>query len=92
MNWTMYISGLGQVTSDQRLREIYAPYGTVESAHMLTNRVTHQPTGLGIVRIEYPKAVDNIAAALREVRLAGYPIEAYCTRRHNRRMSVRPTA
>lgn len=77
MNWTWYISGLGQNTSNRCLREIYAPYGTVESAHMITNRVSRQPTGLGIVRMEFPESVGNTAAALREVRLAGYPIEAY---------------
>ena len=81
MNWTIYISGLGDVLSSQCLREIYASYGRVDSAHMITNSITHRPTGMGIVRMDFPTDVSNTAAALRKVRLAGYPIEAYFTGR-----------
>ncbi len=49
---------------------------------MISSFGTPQPTGLGIVADGVPKGVDDTAAALKEVRRAGYPIEAYFTRHH----------
>jgi hypothetical protein len=77
MNWTLYISGLPEVICSQCLRRIYAPYGTVQAAQMVTDRSTLHRIGLGVVRLEFPAGVGTATAVLRQGRLAGYPIEAY---------------
>jgi hypothetical protein len=77
MNWTLYVSGLPEVICNQCLRKIYAPYGTVQVAHMVTQPTTLHRIGLGVVQLEFPAEVGNAAAALKQGRLAGYTIEAY---------------
>ena len=77
MNWTLYVSGLPKVICNQCLRKIYAPYGTVQVAHMVTQPTTRHRIGLGVVQLEFPAEVGNTEAALKQGRLAGYTIEAY---------------
>ena len=77
MNWTFYISGLPHGLCSQCLWKIYAPYGIVQAAHMVIHRITQHRIGLGVVRLEFPVGIGTAKAALKQGRLAGYPIEAY---------------
>jgi hypothetical protein len=54
MNWTLYVSGLPEEICNQCLRKIYAPNGTVQTAHMVTQLTTQPRIGLGVVQLKFP--------------------------------------
>ena len=47
----LYIGGLAFSTSDDRLREVFAQVGAVESAAVVTDRDTGQSRGFGFVEM-----------------------------------------
>ncbi len=60
----LYVGGLPyQVTEDQ-LREIFSPHGTVESATVITDRMTGRSKGFGFVEMssqeEAQQAIDKL--------------------------------
>jgi RNA recognition motif-containing protein len=47
----LFIGGLAFSTSNERLREVFAQAGAVESATVVTDRETGQPRGFGFVEM-----------------------------------------
>lgn len=54
----LFIGGLSFSTSSERLREIFAEAGVVESATVVTDRDTGQSRGFGFVEMATPEAAD----------------------------------
>ena len=51
MSKKLYVGGLPYSITDDRLEEMFAPHGTVESARVVTDRATGQPRGFGFVEM-----------------------------------------
>ena len=47
----LFVGGLAFSTSNERLRELFAQAGAVESASVVTDRETGQPRGFGFVEM-----------------------------------------
>jgi RNA recognition motif-containing protein len=64
MESTLYLNGLPDYATDQELRELCAPYGAVEWAHVATNRLTGQSVGFGFVKMGAPEDARKAVSAL----------------------------
>jgi RNA recognition motif-containing protein len=51
MSMKLYVGNLSQDISDSQLREIFLPFGDVESAKIITDRYTGGPRGFGFVEM-----------------------------------------
>ena len=47
----IYVSNLGFNVQDAKLKELFAPYGTVNSAKVITDKMTSQSRGFGFVEM-----------------------------------------
>ncbi len=47
----LYVGGLPYSVTDDKLQEIFAPHGTVESARVITDRMTGRSRGFGFVEM-----------------------------------------
>jgi RNA recognition motif-containing protein len=47
----MYVGNLPFSVTEDQLRQVFAEYGTVESAAVITDRTTGQPRGFGFVEM-----------------------------------------
>lgn len=56
----IFVGGLSYEVTDAALKEMFAPYGTVESAAVVNDRYSGQPRGFGFV--EMPVRAEAIAA------------------------------
>ncbi len=56
MAYKLYIGGLSFSTSDERLRELFATAGGVESAAVVTDRDTGRSRGFGFVEMATAEA------------------------------------
>ena len=63
-NNRLFVGGLVYEMSEDRLREVFAEYGTVESARVITDRMTGRSRGFGFVEMssdsEAQEAIDNL--------------------------------
>lgn len=64
MSRKLYAGGLAYEVNDTRLEEIFAPHGTVESAKVITDRMTGRSRGFGFVEMssesEAQEAINNL--------------------------------
>lgn len=64
MAYKIYVGGLPYATTDDELRELFASFGTVESARVITDRDTGRSKGFGFVELstdeEGEKAVKEL--------------------------------
>ncbi len=51
MNQKLYVGNLSYDTTDQELQELFAQYGTVQSANVVTDRYTGRSRGFGFVEM-----------------------------------------
>ena len=60
----LYAGGLAYEVTDDRLREIFSPHGTVDSARVITDRMTGRSRGFGFVEMssesEAQEAINNL--------------------------------
>jgi len=60
----LYVGGLPFSVSDAQLSELFSPHGTVESARVITDRMTGRSRGFGFVEMatqsEAEAAVENL--------------------------------
>jgi RNA recognition motif-containing protein len=56
MSNKLYVGNLSYSTGDEELRRTFAPFGTLVSVAVVTDRMTGQPRGFGFV--EYERAED----------------------------------
>ena len=55
----LFVGGLSFSTSNDRLREVFAATGSVESAAVVTDRDTGRSRGFGFVEMATPEAADD---------------------------------
>ncbi len=71
----IFVGGLSYEVTDAALKDLFTPYGAVESAAVVTDRYSGQPRGFGFV--EMPTRSEAIAAisALSGTELMGRTLE-----------------
>jgi RNA recognition motif-containing protein len=71
----IFVGGLSYEVTDAALKDLFTPYGQVESAAVVTDRYSGQPRGFGFV--EMPTRSEAIAAisALSGTELMGRTLE-----------------
>jgi RNA recognition motif-containing protein len=69
---TIYISNLSFNVSDEKLNNIFNPFGTVASARVVTDKFTSRSRGFGFVEMndenEAQKAIDSLNGSMVEGR------------------------
>ena len=67
----LFVGGLPFSTSEERLREVFAQAGTVESAVVVTDRGTGRSRGFGFVEMSTSEEADQAVAKLNGKDLDG---------------------
>ncbi len=60
---SLYVGNLPFSASEDEVRDLFSPYGTVESIRLVTDRETGRPRGFGFVEM----ADDEAARAIQEL-------------------------
>ncbi len=60
----LYVSNLGFSVKDEDLNNMFAPFGEVTSAKVITDRITGQSRGFGFVEMSDDNAANEAIAAL----------------------------
>jgi RNA recognition motif-containing protein len=71
----LFVGGLSFSTSTERLREVFAAVGTVESAAVVTDRDTGRSRGFGFVEMATPEDADAAIGRLHGTTLDGRTIQ-----------------
>ncbi len=71
MGSKIYVGGLPYSVSEQDLTDMFAAYGTVESARVITDKITGQSRGFGFVEMSSEGEAKNAIAALNSTELKG---------------------
>ncbi len=64
MSNRLFIGNLGYSTSEQELRDVFAPYGAIVDVTIVSDRITGQSRGFGFVELE---SASDISRAIREL-------------------------
>lgn|SRR3989304_127650 len=64
MNKKLYVGGLSYSVTDQQLQELFAAHGTVESARIITDRLTDNSRGFGFVEMGTVQEAEKAIQAL----------------------------
>ena len=67
----IYVGNLSYDMTEDQLREIFAAYGTVNSARLITNRVSGKSKGFGFVHMPDRAEADKAIEALNEKDVQG---------------------
>ena len=71
MNNKLYVGGLPYSVTEGQLQDIFATHGTVESARVITDKVTGQSRGFGFVELSSGGEAQKAAQALNGTQLEG---------------------
>lgn len=71
MSTKLYVGSLPYSTTEQQLNELFAQYGTVQSAKVITDRYTGQSRGFGFVEMSTSEEAQKAIAALNGFALEG---------------------
>jgi RNA recognition motif-containing protein len=71
MNKKLFVGGLPYKVTDDRLDEVFAVHGTVESARVVTDKYTGESRGFGFVEMSSPAEAQAAAEGLNETELDG---------------------
>ena len=74
MNKKLFVGGLPYAVTDDRLEEVFAAHGAVESARVVTDKFTGQSRGFGFVEMSSPAEASAAVTALNETDLDGRTI------------------
>jgi RNA recognition motif-containing protein len=74
MNKKLFVGGLPYAVTDDRLEEVFAAHGSVESARVVTDKFTGQSRGFGFVEMSSPAEASAAVTALNETDLDGRTI------------------
>ena len=64
MNKKIYVGGLAYSVTDAQLQQLFAAYGTVESAKVIMDRDTDRSRGYGFVEMSTQEEAEKAIAAL----------------------------
>jgi RNA recognition motif-containing protein len=67
----LYVGGLPYTVSDGQLSELFSPHGTVESARVITDRMTGRSRGFGFVEMATQAEADAAVEGLNGTQLEG---------------------
>lgn len=70
-NKRIFIGGLPYSTSDRELEQLFAAYGTVESARIVTDRMTGRSRGFGFVEMSSEEEAAEAIARLNGTEFEG---------------------
>jgi RNA recognition motif-containing protein len=71
VNQKLYVGNLSYDTTDQELQELFAQYGTVQSANVVTDRYTGRSRGFGFVEMGSGEEAQQAIEALNELDFQG---------------------
>ena len=71
----LFVGGLSFSTSTERLREVFAACGAVESASVVTDRDTGRSRGFGFVEMATPEEAEQAVSKLNGTSLDGRTIQ-----------------
>jgi len=67
----IFVGNLAFTTTEQDLRQLFEPYGTVETVRIMTDRETGRARGFGFVEMPDSRAAESAIDALNGMSLAG---------------------
>ena len=67
----LYVGGLPYATTEASLEDLFAEHGTVESARVITDRMTGRSKGFGFVEMGSPEEAEAAAEKLNNSQLEG---------------------
>ena len=70
----IFVGNLSFNTSEDELRKIFEPYGTVDRVSILTDRETGRSRGFGFVEMANPEEGDKAIASLNGSQVGGRTI------------------
>jgi RNA recognition motif-containing protein len=71
----LYVGGLPYSVSDGQLSDLFSPHGTVESANVITDRMTGRSKGFGFVEMSAQSEAEAAIEALDGTDLEGRNIK-----------------
>lgn len=81
----IYVSGLSYNTSSESLQELFAEYGEVTSARIITDRETGRSRGFGFVEMSNDEDAQKAINELNETDLEGKTISVSVAREKRER-------
>jgi RNA recognition motif-containing protein len=70
-NNKLYVGGLPYSVTDDKLQEIFTPHGTVESARVITDRMSGRSRGFGFVEMSSQSEAEEATKNLNGTDLEG---------------------
>ena len=67
----LYVGGLPYATTEEDLEDLFAEHGTVESARVITDRMTGRSKGFGFVEMGSQEEAEAAAEKLNDSELGG---------------------
>ncbi len=71
MGSKIYVGGLPYSATEEQLAELFSPFGTVESARVITDKFTGQSRGFGFVEMSNAEEAKRAIAALNATQMNG---------------------
>ncbi len=71
MNNKLYVGGLPYSVTETQLEEVFAAHGTVESARVITDRMSGRSRGFGFVEMSTPEEAEEAMQKLNGTELEG---------------------
>lgn len=76
----LYVSNLDFGVSEENLRSLFTPFGTVSSAKVITDRETGRSRGFGFVEMEVDADANAAMAKLNNHEIGGRPMSVVVAR------------
>ena len=76
----LFVAGLSYSMTDDELRDLFADYGTVTSAQIITDRDTNRSKGFGFVEMSSEDESKNAAQSLNGKDMNGRPLTVNAAR------------
>lgn len=74
MTKRLFVGGLPYSVTSQQLNEMFAPFGTIVSSNVITDKFTGNSKGFGFVEFEDDKAADEAIKKLSDTEVGGRKI------------------
>ena len=85
----MYVSNLSFHSNDEVLKNLFAAFGTVSSAKIITDRETGQSRGFGFVEMDSDDEANAAMKALNNKDIEGRPMSVSIAKEKERRNDSR---